>query len=295
MPRPAVDIDPAVFAASFPRAPFVVSHRHHEDPRLAMPAIVELALQLPEERVEYNPGDLDVNQDPHAVGSTGMGIRETLARMGEQNSWMVLKNIEQVPAYRALLAESLAAMAPEVRDAVGEVCDIEGFIFVSSPGAVTPFHVDPEHNFLFQIQGTKRVRQWSVDDRVVVSEAQLEAACAGAHRNLPHRPEYDERAQVFEIRPGEGLHFPVQAPHWVENGDEISISYSFTFRSELSHNQRKVRFINALLRRAGLHPEAAGRSTGRDRLKLGTYRALSVPMAVARRSQTLRRLVLARG
>jgi cytochrome P450 len=32
------------------------------------------------------------------------------------------------------------------------MCQREGFIFISSPGAVTPFHLDPEHNFLLQIK-----------------------------------------------------------------------------------------------------------------------------------------------
>ncbi len=290
----SVRVDPARFAADFPRRPFLVDHVHHEDPRLTLDAVVELALQLPPESVEYNTGDLHVNQDPKAVVDNGLGIRETLSQMGQKNSWMVLKNIERAPAYAALLRRSLAAMAPEVRQAVGAVSDVEGFIFVSSPSAVTPFHNDPEHNFLFQVQGTKTVRIWDVDDRVVVTEALLEAACAGAHRNLPHRPEYDDRAQVFELQPGVGLHFPVQAPHWVENGPEVSISYSFTFRSPLSHGQRKVRFVNGLLRRAGLTPQAVGESTKNDAVKLRAYDALAVPMAVARRSRTLKKLFLKR-
>ena len=32
----------------------------------------------------------------------------------------------------------------------------QGFIFISSPGSVTPFHIDPENNFLLQIRGSKK-------------------------------------------------------------------------------------------------------------------------------------------
>ena len=31
----------------------------------------------------------------------------------------------------------------------------EAFIFISSPNTVTPYHMDPEYNFLLQIRGTK--------------------------------------------------------------------------------------------------------------------------------------------
>lgn len=286
--------DRARFGRDFPHRPFLVDHSHHTDPRLQLDAIKALALRLPTERVEYNPGDLSVNQDPSAVPSSGLGIGETIDRIGEQNSWMVLKNIEHDPQYAALLRESIASMEPELRAAVGPVGDIEGFVFVSSPGATTPFHVDPEHNFLLQVQGSKTIHIWDIHDRAVVSEAQLEAACAGAHRNLPHRPDFDDRAAVFDITPGQGLHFPVQAPHWVKNGPEVSISYSVTFRSRLSHRQRRVRFVNALLRRAGLQPRASGSSRTRDGVKLAAYGALVPPMALARRSPRLKRLFLGR-
>ena len=37
-------------------------------------------------------------------------------------------------------------------------------IFVSSPGAVTPFHMDHEHNFILQIRGNKKLYTWDPMD-----------------------------------------------------------------------------------------------------------------------------------
>ena len=41
----------------------------------------------------------------------------------------------------------------------------EGFIFISSPGSITPFHMDPEYNFLLQIRGEKQISIWGGKDR----------------------------------------------------------------------------------------------------------------------------------
>ena len=69
---------------------------------------------------------------------------------------MVLKNVDQDPAYKALLEETLGELAGVIEPVSGEMLCKVGFIFVSSPGAVTPFHLDPEHNVLLQIRGHAR-------------------------------------------------------------------------------------------------------------------------------------------
>ena len=63
----------------------------------------------------------------------------------------------------------------------------EAFIFVSSPGAVTPFHIDPEWNFLLQVRGRKIIHVFPADDRSLVSEEELERFYSGGHRNLAFR------------------------------------------------------------------------------------------------------------
>ncbi len=291
-PRPlAPDADAPT---RFPRAPFTLQHPYVQEARLALPAIVDLATRLPPDKVEYNLGDLDVHQDPSATPGNGLTIAQTLERIESCRSWMVLKNIERAPAYQALLAESLAGVDDLVRPVFPSVFGVEGFVFVSSAGSVTPFHLDPEHNFLCQIRGTKTVHVWDPDDQLVLPRPRLEASCLGAHRNLDYAPSFQARARSFTLRPGDALYIPVWAPHWVENGPEVSISYSFTFRSDQSERRRKLNFVNGLLRRAGLEPRPEGAAPGRDRLKVAAYQGLVAPMTAAKRSRRLRALWLKR-
>jgi CelD/BcsL family acetyltransferase involved in cellulose biosynthesis/quercetin dioxygenase-like cupin family protein len=269
----AIAIDPETFARAYPERPFRVRHRLVGHPLLTVERLLELARALPAELIEYNAGELPIGLDPAQTPRTGLGVEETIRRIRECRSWMVLKLVERDPAYRALLEtvlEGPLALAARVTPEPGR---LEGYVFLSSPGSVTPFHVDNEHNFLLQIAGTKTVRVWRPDDREAVSEEQLERYHAGAHRNLPWRDELAARAQTFELGPGDGLFIPITAPHWVQNGPEVSISLSVTFRSRYSDVQTAVYRLNGSLRRLGLRPRPFRGADLRDRAKWAIWLA----------------------
>lgn len=152
--------------------------------------------------------------------------------------------------------------------------NLEAFIFVSSPAAVTPFHLDPEQNFLLQIRGTKKLRVFDATPGAVISEGTLERFFSGAHRNLVYDERHEVHGETFTLCPGDALHVPVASPHWVRNGEELSVSLSVTFRTERSRRFGHAHAINAKLRAVGLVPQRVGSAAWRDRLKSAAFRAL---------------------
>src|SRR5215813_3710147 len=70
----------------------------------------------------------------------------------------------------SLIDHPLLQIRPIVERRDPGMCYRAGWIFVSSPNAVTPFHMDHEHNFIMQIRGTKRLYTWEPFDRETVSE-----------------------------------------------------------------------------------------------------------------------------
>lgn len=247
------------------RAPFLVRHRLAGHPLFELARLVELARTLPAAQVECNAGDVPLTLDPAATPRNGLSAEETVRRIADCRSWLVLKNVESDPQYRELLEQCLAQVAPFVRG----MSQKQGFVFVSSPGAVTPYHIDPEENFLLQVRGTKTMR---VFDREVLAEHELERFFAGAHRNLVYRDEYDARARAFRLSPGLGVHVPVAAPHWVQNGPEVSVSFSITFQSAASRRRANAHRMNARLRRLGMRPAPVGSSAVRDGVKQLAFR-----------------------
>src|SRR3546814_10689602 len=115
---------------------------------------------LPEGRVEYNPGDLPIGIKPEEIPANGLTIGETNRTIDTNRSWAVLKNIETMPDYRALLMALLGELEPVVAPRTGAMLTPQGFVFISSPGSFTPFHFDPQHNILLQLRGHNSMNIW---------------------------------------------------------------------------------------------------------------------------------------
>src|SRR5262249_40893145 len=146
------------------------------------------------------------------------------------------------------------------------MCYRAGWIFVSSPNAVTPFHIDHEHNFILQIRGTKKLHTWDPFDRSIVTERAQELFHSSHSRELiVWRDEFLGKARVFDLVPGLGGYMPSTTPHMVENGPEVSITMSFTYYTDATRRRELLYRTNVALRRLGLSPRPIGASPARDR------------------------------
>ncbi len=271
MNDPLLIIDEKIFRKEFNKSPFLVEHRLSDHPLFELPRLLQLCRDLPEDRVEYNGGNLTISQDSQLTPHTGLSPEETIRNISECGSWLVLKNIERDPQYRELLHETVRPLG----EGVPGMHALEGFVFVSSPHAITPYHMDPEHNFLLQIKGSKQIKLFDQENRELLSAEELETFYGGnEHRNMKLPEEYYYKEKVFDLAPGMGLHFPVTAPHWVSVGPDVSISFSATFRSELSRRRSVLHNINRQIRRMGLKPSAVGQSCLRDNSKYLAYKAV---------------------
>ena len=267
-----LEIDPSIFQSCFNRKPFLIAHHLSDHPLFNLSRLLDLSVRLPADNVEYNAGDVGVSLDPTLTPRTGLSVQETIRRIEACRSWMVLKNVELDSEYRALLDNCLEEIKVFSELLSKGMCKREGFIFITSPLSVTPYHIDIEHNFLLQIRGTKTINTFNKSDRSILSELELEAFYSGAHRNLLFKEEYQDKALTFELGPGTGLHVPLTTPHWVKNGDQVSISFSITFRTEESERRSLVYAANARLRKLGLSPAPFGCSFLQDTAKYHGYR-----------------------
>ena len=220
--------------------------------------------------MEHNYANLPKIADPDAVRRSEEPPGEVARGIETNGCWMVLKNIELDPDYKRLLDESLDEVTPHVHHRGGGMTEREGFIFLSAPGSVTPSHTDPEHNFLLQVRGTKQMNVGRFPDSAT-EQLVLEDAVGGGHRNVDWEP---QDPIAFDLGPGEGVYVHPHAPHWVQNGREVSVSLSVTFATPASETTRRVHAINARLRRLGLSPTPPGRRPRLDRWKAAGSRAL---------------------
>ena len=153
----------ARFAGAYPERPHRLRHDLPAHPLLGLEALARLGENLPAASVEYNRGDLPLGIDGKP-GGNGLSIGETIRGIAGSGSWAVLKNIEQESEYAALLAELLGELRHEIEPRTGRMLKTQGFVFVSSPNAVTPYHFDPEHNILLQHTGSKTMTVFPAGD-----------------------------------------------------------------------------------------------------------------------------------
>lgn len=269
-----VQIQSDIFRHVFPNKGFLVRHNLIDSELFQLPRLVELAGSLPTSSIEHNLGNVSVSQDQFNTKKNSLSVPDTIMQIEDCKTWMVLKNVEQDLTYRALLETCLADVEPFSLPVVGEISMIEAFVFISSPDSVTPFHFDPEHNFLLQIRGQKTLNLFDRWDRELLPESLIEDSyLENTHRNMDFDKSDQRKAEEYLLSPGEGLYVPQNAPHWVKNGHEVSISFSITFRSRESERLARLYALNGKLRRKGFNPSAVMSSPIRDLAKDTLYRA----------------------
>jgi len=197
---------------------------------------------------------------------------ETILDIGAAGCWVCLRNVEQQPEYAALLEQLLEELRPQIEAKTGPMINLQCFLFATSPGGVTPYHFDPEHNILLQLRGSKVMTVFPAGNADCAADEIHETFHAGGRPELPWREEMARHGTDCKISAGEAVYVPVMAPHYVTNGPEVSISVSITWRSEWSYIESDARCFNGMVRRMGMKPKAPERWPGRDLAKAYSWR-----------------------
>ncbi len=262
--------DPGQFREKFNQKSFEVSHNLASHPLFQLPQLMQLAertLKTRPKDLHYDVGDVSVSQRWDEIVKSPFSAQEALRRIENCGAWFVFASAQRDHEYRIFvdrgLAEIKALAGPKIESQI-MVEDI--IIFITSPGRITTYHIDRECNFLLQIRGTKTVHVFDREDREVLPEEEIERFWAVDFNAAVYKPHLQHRAQSYKLRPGMGVHIPVNCPHWVENDDNVSVSLSvnFQFKDPLRANPYRANF---LLRRLGLRPTPPGRSPALDAVK----------------------------
>ena len=260
------------FAASYPEAPHKLAHRLGDHPLMQLGALAQLAEAMPAQSVEFNRADLPLGLNGDKAPANGIGIGETIRNIATTGSWAALKNIEQVPAYKDLLNTLLEELRSTIEVKTGSMLKPQGFVFITSPNGVTPYHFDPEHNILMQLMGSKVMTMFTAGDARFAPDETHETYHTGGGRELFWHDDLLPGGREWNLVPGEALYVPVMSPHFVKNGPAPSVSLSITWRSEWSFAEADARAFNGLLRKAGMAPRAPGRWPATNRAKAFGWR-----------------------
>lgn len=261
----------------FNRQSFKFSHDLCQLPELRIDRLKELVLRLPSAQryVSSSNVDLRANLDTaHKEHGINVSLEHALANLEESESFFMIRSPETDPALKDVFTCLKTNVDQYVAKQNGRIVDSTLYMFLTSPGGITPYHIDRYSTFLFQLQGSKQVSTWAPWDKKMVAPELMEQFFARTHTQAPAFDEsFLSDARTDTINPGDALHIPFVAPHSVENGSEVSVSLSIIFNTdatEILHNA--LLFNENLRRRFHLKPTPVNESMRVDQMKSLAYR-----------------------
>ena len=259
--------DTSQFRENFNRASFQFSHHLANHPLFELPRLLDLARILPDPDVYYDAGDIRVDQRWDQTPRSQLSVEQLIERIENTGAWILLRGTHKDPRYAAILNQCLN----EVQEVVGATFPtmikcVRGLVFITSPNRVTTYHIDRECNYLLQIHGDKVMYLFDRYDRDVLPETEIERFWAVDNNAAVYKPQYQDRGRAYQMGPGTGVHIPVNAPHWLKNSDNISVTFAVTFQFVDSRLANVYR-ANHYLRKVGIEPSPPGLSRTRDTIK----------------------------
>jgi cupin-like protein len=275
------------FRPRFNQCPFQFEHTLANHPLFTLPRLLELAKSTQQNRpmdLYYDTGDsVRVDQRWNQMGPKPP-VEEALAGIEKSGAWITLHQSQKDPEYGELFHQCMREFEELTGVDVRKVRKVEdALIFISSPNRITPYHIDRECNFLLQVRGVKTVYVFDQTDRDVLTEKEVERFWTVDNNSAVYKKELQNRAKAFDLQAGEGVHIPVNAPHWVQNGADFSVSLSVNFTHKDSERANAYR-ANFFLRKLGLNPTPPGQSPVRDAAKGAVMAVSFVPAMQAARS-----------
>ncbi len=268
---------PALTAA-WGTAPLTARHRLPDHPLFTFDALAELIERYPRAHYalvymgaqggkrEWREGDLG-----------GLSGAEVIASIRAGRLWLNLRNIGSVDGrYREVLDQ----IFEEVRQNVPgyDTYNRTSGILISSPSAQVYYHCDLPGQSLWQIHGRKRVYVYPKAAPFLTPEQLETIALYEVEVNMAYDPAYDAQARVFEIGGGDMLHWPLNAPHRIENLDVLNVSMTTEYWTQAVRRNLMVTMGNAILRnKLGMTPTSTATSGpafwGKAALQAGARRA----------------------
>lgn len=175
---------------------------------------------------------------------------EALEAVKKGSIWYLLMHPETVDSrYGRLVDEiydEIASHVPGFRTLSQKIS-----ILISSPNVQVGYHCDVPGQTLWQVRGSKKVFVYPSKppflhqtnlEKIILKEAN--------EVSLPFDPSFDEHALVYDLQPGEMLHWPLNAPHRVSNNDCLNVSFTTEHSTTATRRSYVVNYANGVLRRA---------------------------------------------
>jgi hypothetical protein len=198
----------------------------------------------------------------YSVDTAGFSGRDILAAVARGRLWLNIHRVHLFhKEYRDLVDEiygQLTSLCPAFRP-----LNRNATLIISSPQALVYYHADAQPNLLWHIRGKKRLWIYPAGDTSLIDQELMEDIFASfAYEEVPYKTEFDEKAAVFNVGPGDVLAWPQNSPHRVTNLEGLNVSLSTIHETADSDRRKLIYCANRLFRRSYRLPLRSVRESG---------------------------------
>jgi len=229
----------------------VVRATHHllETGLFSDEKLVELFDQHdPECLLVYRMGDDHRKLDEFQFGSRGnLTAQQLLDAVKGGRTWLNIIHITRHDTFKTLVDDIYDELEQKVPGF--STVHRSANLLVSSPNAKVYYHADAPLNMLWHLRGDKRVWVYPGDERYAPREWVEMLFTRESDDDLPYRPEFDQFATPYDLRPGEMVTWPQNVPHRVENLGGLCVSLTTEHYTPQAMKKRMTYMANRYLRK----------------------------------------------
>ena len=237
------------FKNIFGNKPLLLEHRLAETGLFTRESLGSLIDRYPESSYNLNTMGFDPENPEWREGTTrGHSGEEVIDAIARGRMWLNLRQVENVsPEFDDLLTKIFDEFKSYVPDF--DTFKRKFGILISSPKVQVFYHADVPGQSLWQVEGKKRVYVYPNKAPYLKAES-LESIILGEQEeDIPYERSFDDDAEIYDLVPGQMVHWPLNCPHRVENEDCLNISVTTEHWTSDLRKSYAVNYANGVLRR----------------------------------------------
>lgn len=234
----------------FGKKPLLLHHRLKETGLFEREYLADLIDRCPEENYNINTMGFDPENPVWREGTkSGISGSKVIDAIERGRMWLNLRQVENIdPQFDRLLNDIFEEF--EAYNPGFSTFKRKFGILISSPNVQVFYHADIPGQSLWQVEGEKRVYVYP-NDKPYLAQESIESIILGEQEeDIPYYPDFDESAIIYDLKPSEMVHWPLNCPHRVENKDCLNISVTTEHWTDDIRKMYAVNYANGVLRRA---------------------------------------------
>ena len=256
--------DPRFYDA-FNRASFLFDHDLYRHPLYDIAGLTALARRVGPHQASWSNRPAGLDDAWEHLEARERSLEAAVAGIETSNTLVVLRGIEDDPMFGPIFASIVAEMTGQIGPELQtDLVSGRGALSITSPRRVTGYHIDGHATFLLQLRGSQAISVYDGSDRGVMPEAELENFYAGDPLGARFKEDHQGTPLVTEFQPGMGIHIPAEWPHWIRNGNALSVTMRISYELRSGMHRAQLYKANHRLRRLGISPSPPGAHHWRD-------------------------------